>query len=148
MLVGTSLRAALVRLSLLLGIVLVGAAVWEHSRLADHRAVTGSVTEVEQQFAGPFSDSRRFKIRYQLNGSSRETVETRGYLDRLGPLRSLGSGDDVELAVDPAAPSNARLNTVNARYPASLTIATLAALLYITVGAMKLIGRLPGERRG
>lgn len=122
-------HAALARCLILLLVVAGGVFVWENRRLSDDRTVQGRVVDVERVSGGKGGDNRHFTIRYEVEGAVRETSLSRGLVDHLFRFRDLSRGDAVPLRVDPSAPDDARLDSVNGTYPFTLCFVALILCL-------------------
>jgi len=131
-------HAALARCLVLLLVVVAGVFVWEHRRLSGDLTVQGSVAGVERVSGGKGGDNRRFTIRYEVEGAVRNTRVSRGLIDHFVRFRDLSRGDAVPLRVDPAAPGDARLDSINATYPLTLCF---VALILCLLGAWVAVAR-------
>jgi hypothetical protein len=135
-------RAAKMRLLVLLLAACITAFVWEASKGAGSRHVTGYVVKVEQVLAGKGGDSKEFTVRYAVQGENYYLVTRRGILDSLGSLRNLQRGDLVPLVVSADPPFKAAFDTLSGRYSITLCFVTLSAV-FLTV---MIIPMLTGSR--
>lgn len=119
-----SMRAAMMRICILLLIVCAAAFAWEASRNADMQPVTGRV--IGKVYKG-------YTIGYQVQQQSYQ-LETRiGVLDLVGGLGSLSTGAEVPLLADPQKPYVSLINTLNGRYGITLTFVALMLLFVVAM---------------
>lgn len=119
-----NMRAALMRICILLLIVCAAAFAWEASRNAGMQPVTGRV--IGKIYKG-------YTIGYQVQQQSYQ-LETRiGVLDLVGGLGFLSAGAEVPLLVNSKSPYDALINTLSGRYGITLTFAALMLLFVVAM---------------
>jgi len=132
-------RAALLRITVLLTVILTISVVWEYRQSQKLIPVSGKVVQVQQVNPGRSGDNREFRIEYFAYSEKYILVTRRGILDSLGAFCCLAVGDSVPLAVDRVDPMRAILDSPGARYPFTLSfgLLTLVFLISMLVIAMK-----------
>lgn len=124
------MRAAILRIFILLLLVCVGAFAWESARNAKMQPVTGQVLGTVY---------KGYIIGYKVQGQSYQ-LETRiGVMDALTGLGLLTAGATVPILVDPEQPYVALINTGNGRYGITLAFVFLLLIfmLVVLLSAMK-----------
>lgn len=122
-----SMRAAKIRIFILLLIVCASAYGWETSRNAQLQPVTGQV--IGTVYLG-------YKVAYQLQGNNYQFEQRIGLFDRFGGLAGLSPNAPIAVLAHPDKPHAALINTVNSRYGITLSF---VGLLCIFVVAMLLV---------
>lgn len=116
----------------------------ERAKWSGYRSVAGEVVGVARVFGGKGGDSREFTIHYRVDGDVRQLVTRRGIIDHFGGFRDLRKGDTVPVAVESHPQGDAVLDSINARYPITLSIGALLGIAAVTGMILVLSGRLRG----
>ncbi len=132
-------RAATTRISILLLVLCAVSFGWEAYRNSGLLHLSGRVVEEGRALGGKGGDNKEFTIRYRVQGEDYSLISRRGILDQLGGLRGLQRGDIVPLAVSPAPPHRAILDTLSGRYGMTLCFVALSAVFFV-VAALVLSG--------
>jgi hypothetical protein len=136
-------RAALARIFILLLVCCISAFAWEQHTVSGMQQITGTVISVKPVLAGKGGDHREFTIRYLWQGKAHVLITRRGIIDALGTLKNLSAGEHVALAIQPASPERAMLDTISNRYLLTLCFAILTIIFGTVVAIMVVKGRLP-----
>lgn len=121
---GISMAAAKVRIFIALLIVCAVAFGWEATRNANMQPVTGHV--IDKVYRG-------YIIGYAVQAHSYQFETRVGTVDVIRGLGSLPLNAPVSLAVNPAQPHAARINSVNGRYGLTLTCVALLLLYAVAM---------------
>ena len=113
------MRAAMLRILILLLLVCAGTFAWETSRNAGMQAVTGQV--VGTVYKG-------YRISYQLQGQSYQFDRRFGIADRFAGVGPLRQGDAIPVLVDSQQRHAELINTTSGRYGMTMTFVSLLAL--------------------
>ncbi|MFP3977203.1 DUF3592 domain-containing protein [Marinobacter sp. KMM 10035] len=116
-------RAALTRIFVLLLFVCTLSFVWETSKHFESQPTIGHVTAHQY---------RDYTISYSVQGQTHQFATRRGILDFLGRLKSLQTGDEVPLLVNPKPPYEAVIDTLNGRYQITITFVALTLVFAAT----------------
>jgi len=138
-------RAAMLRITVLLTVVMTTSVVWEYRQSQNLRPVSGNVVSVEEVIPGGSGDSRESRIEYYAYGEKYILVTRRGLLDALGSFCCLTVGDSVPIAVDRDNPMRAILDSPSARYPYTLSFGLLSLLFLISMLAVAIKARWKGS---
>jgi len=134
-------RAALLRITVLLAVVMTTSVVVEYRQSQNLRPVSGNVVSVEEAIPGGSGDNRETRIEYYAYGEKYILVTRRGLLDALGPFCCLAVGDSVPIAVDRDNPLRAVLDSPSARYPYTLSFGLLTLLFLVSMLAVAIKAR-------
>lgn len=132
-----SVRGAMTRIFILLLFVCAGTYAWEASRNSDMQPTTGQV--IGTVYKG-------YRIGYELQGQNYQFETRTGIFDSMGALRTLAPGAAIPLLVNPANQHAPLINTINGRYPLTLSFTALLLLfvLIVLITAIKGGGRKAG----
>jgi len=129
-------RAALLRGLLILACATLLAFGLEFAWRADYQPVEGTVRALHA------SDRTDYEIEWQWQERSHRSRFRLGIIDvfRIGRIQP---GDTVNLAVSPATPSTAVIDSINARYPITLSMLAFGLILGIVLGIRSAQGWRP-----
>ena len=132
-----SVRGAMTRIFILLLMVCAGSYAWEASRNSDMQPTMGQVLGTVY---------KGYRIGYELQAQNYKFATRIGIVDSMGALRTLAPGAVIPLLVNPANQHDPLINTLNGRYPLTLSFAALLLLfvLLVLITAIKCGGRKAG----
>lgn len=111
------MRAALLRVCVLLLIVCAASFAWETTQHSMMQPMTGRVLGTVY---------KGYAIGYQVQKRSYQFETRIGVVDALGGLRSLSYGSEIPLLVKPDNPQVVIINTLTSRYGLTLTFVALS----------------------
>ena len=114
---------ALVWIVVLLLVLLAGSFMWETQQRAGWVATTGQVLE----------HTYSLHVRYRVEGNAYALKTRIGLLDLFNPTFVTTQGAAVPVLYDPRTPADAALDTFNARYGLTLTLAVLLGVMLAAI---------------
>ena len=133
-----SANAAFLRLTLLLGVIIAISGIWEFSATTPSVVTRGEVIEATRVGSSATGDPMRFIIRYHYDGRHHDFTTRRSLVDQLVNYRALQTGETVPVRVNTDEPGQARLDSLTARFPITLSFLVLLVLVWITGGFYRL----------